>query len=41
MPAMSPEQEKTMLQQEAHSLRDALSALEKRISELEDNESGS
>jgi polyhydroxyalkanoate synthesis regulator phasin len=38
---MSPEQEKAMLQQEAHSLRDTLSALEKRISELEDNESGS
>ena len=41
LPAMNPEQEKSMLQQEAQSLRDALSDLEKRIAELENQAPGS
>lgn len=40
-PAMSPDQEKNMLQQEAKSLREALSALENRIAELENQDTGS
>mgnify|MGYP002339301101 CR=1 FL=1 len=38
---MSPDQERNMLQQEAKSLREALSALENRIAELENQDTGS
>lgn len=37
-PGMSPNQEKNMLQEEAKSLRDALSSIEKRIEDLESHE---